>query len=79
MVFNVNIWTVDEIQQILQAAKDSLLAGKSVVSWTSLGTSATLQWDIHPLTIIRECTIYLQKVDPATYGRAVKTGRILHL
>lgn len=78
MLFNNNLFTEDDLLSILKAAKDSLIAGKSIVSWTSLGSSATLQWDIHPLTLIKECTLSLQKLDPTKYGRPVKTGIILH-
>jgi hypothetical protein len=78
MLFNQNVFTRDEVETILQAAKDSLMAGKSVVQWTSLGSSAQLQWDISPMTVIKEATLYLQTVDPDTYGVPVKTGRITH-
>lgn len=78
MLFNPNIFTTEEVLEYLEAAKLSLKEGKSVVSFSSVGTSATMQWDISPLRMIEECTRYLQKVDPDTYGPRLKTGRILH-
>lgn len=78
MLFDPKIWTTDEVLEILDVAKASLKEGKSVVSWTSLGSSATMQWDLSPVRMIQECTAYLKTVDPATYGRIVKVGRIIH-
>jgi len=78
MLFNVNVWTMEEVLELLDAAKLALKQGKSVVSWTSLGSSATMQWDIHPMVVIKEATLFLQKTDPDTYGNPMKTGRILH-
>lgn len=78
MLFDPAIWTVDEVQEILDNAKAALKQGQSVVSWTSLGSSAQMTWNIHPLVVIREATQYFKKVDPDTYGGTIKTGQILH-
>lgn len=78
MLFHPAIYTIDEVQELCDAAKASLLAGQVVTSWTSLGTSATMTLSIHPLVVLRECTLYLQTVDPDTYGRPVKVGNLTH-
>ena len=79
MLFNINLFTEDELLTILQSAKNSLLEGKSIVQWTSLGSSAQLQWDIQPMILIQECTKTLQRINPGKYGRYIKTGRVQHL
>jgi hypothetical protein len=33
MIFNTTLWTLDEIKEILDVAKQSLMAGKSVVQY----------------------------------------------
>lgn len=78
MIFNPQIFTAEEVQEILDGAKASLKAGQSITSWTSLGSSATMTWAIHPLVVIKEATLYFQMTDPDTYGRPVKTARILN-
>jgi len=78
MIFNVNVWTIEEVQELLDKAKADLLDGKSITSWNSLGTSATMTTVLSPIRMIEECTKFLQAVDPATYGSRMKTGQILH-
>jgi len=78
MIFNAAIWTVEEVQELLDKAKADLLAGKSITSWSSLGTSATMTTVISPLRMIEECTKFLQQADPDTYGRRIKTGMQIH-
>ena len=78
MLFHPAIYTLDEVDSIVDQAKASLAEGKSVVQWTSLGSSAQMAWDIHPQKVLAEALLYYQMVDPGKYGRPMKSGRISH-
>lgn len=75
----LDAFTVDELNTLLDAAKTSLLAGKSVVSWSSLGTSATMQWDIRPVDCINQVTeeLIIRGELDRTKSK-VYTGRMVH-
>jgi hypothetical protein len=75
----LDAFTNDELQELLDAAKASLLGGKSVVTWTSLGSSATMQWDMRPVDTINIVTqeLIIRGIIIRTQTK-VFTGRLIH-
>lgn len=61
-------FTVVEVLAIQAKAKKLLLEGKTVMSWSEGGTSATRQLVMPVQEILAECAYALRKLDPQTYG-----------
>lgn len=69
-----------EIEDILEIQANALQAIKDnaqVTSWSSEGTSATIQQVKNPFEMLRYCADALKIKDPATYGRIVKRVGII--
>jgi hypothetical protein len=64
-------FTVQEVLQIQQKAKEMLLEGKTVMSWTDSGTTSTSQLAMPVQDVLEECAYALQKLAPNTYGEFV--------
>jgi len=66
-------FTVAEVLEIQAKAKKLLMEGKTVMSWSEGGTSATRQLVMPVQDILGECAYALRKLDPETYGRSRNT------
>lgn len=75
MLFDIHTDTIDEVLRIRNLAKAALLQGQTVVSWSSEGSSATMVRELDIATVLRETRLFLQTVDPDTYGAKVKVAR----
>jgi hypothetical protein len=72
MLFDSNIDTVEEVLAIRAKAKEALLAGATVVSWSVEGSSVNKVISLSPKEVMIETAKFLKAVDPDTYGRTVK-------
>lgn len=61
-------FTVAEILQIQTKAKQMLIEGKTLMSWSESGSSATKQFPMTVKETLEECLYALRKLDPETYG-----------
>ena len=64
---------VEEVLAIQAKAKKLLLEGKTVMSWSEGGTSASREMVMPISEILEECAYALKKLDPETYGQGVRT------
>lgn len=62
-------FTVAEILRIQEKAKEMLLEGKTLMSWSDSGSNATKQFPMTVKETLEECAHALRVLDPATYGR----------
>ena len=62
-------FTVAEILRIQQKAKEMLLEGKTIMSWSDSGSNASKQFPMTVDQTLAECAHALRVLDPATYGR----------
>ena len=62
-------FTVVEVQAIQAKAKQMLLEGKTIMSWSDSGSSVTKQFALTVKETLEECAHALRILDPATYGR----------
>ena len=62
-------FTVEEVQAIQAKAKQLLLEGKTIMSWSDSGSSVTKQFALTVRETLEECAHALRILDPATYGR----------
>lgn len=72
MLFHPSIDTVSEVLAIRKSAKEALSQGLTVMSWSSEGSSATMIREVSVQTLLNETKLFLQTVDPDTYGRPCK-------
>ena len=75
-------FTVAEILQIQSKAKQMLLDGKTLMSWSESGSSASKQFPMTVRETLEECAFALRKLDPETYGgrrRTIGRSTIQHL
>lgn len=69
-------FSVSEVLQIREAAKKSLLQGKTIMQYSDgTGVSVSKDWPIDPQTILQECNYALKVLDPTTYGSPKSTRR----
>jgi hypothetical protein len=57
-----------EILQIQAKAKQMLLEGKTLMSWSESGSSATKQFPMTVRETLEECAFALRKLDPDNHG-----------
>jgi hypothetical protein len=62
-------FTVAEVLRIQAKAKDMLLEGKTLMSWSDSGSNASKQFPMTVEKTLEECSHALRVLDPATYGR----------
>lgn len=62
-------FTVAEILRIQEKAKELLLEGKTLMSWSDSGSNATKQFPMTVKETLEECAHALRVLDPATFGR----------
>lgn len=67
-------FTIEEVVKIQAKAKDMLMEGKTILSSSGAGLSASKQVfaGMRITDVLQECAYALKKLDPVTYG-AVKT------
>ncbi|MFI3244723.1 MAG: hypothetical protein R3Y56_10780 [Akkermansia sp.] len=66
-------FSTNDVLTILAKAKNLLKEGKTVMSWSEGGTSASREM-VMPITeVLEECAYALKKLDPDTYGSARRT------
>ena len=66
-------FTVAEILQIHTKAKQMLLEGKTLMTWSESGSSAGKQFAMPVKDTLEECSFALRKMDPNTYGGRRRT------
>lgn len=62
-------FTIAEILRIQEKAKEMLLEGKTLMSWSDSGSNATKQFPMTVKETLEECAHALRVLDPATFGR----------
>jgi hypothetical protein len=62
-------FTVAEILRIQEKAKEMLLEGKTLMSWSDSGSNASKQFPMTVKETLEECAHALRVLDPATFGR----------
>jgi hypothetical protein len=67
-------FTVAEVLAIQARAKQLLLDGKTLMSWTDSETTASKQFTMPVDQVLDECAHALRVLDPAAYGRARTTA-----
>jgi hypothetical protein len=75
-------FTVAEILQIQTRAKQMLLEGKTLMTWSESGSSAGKQFAMAVKETLDECAFALRKMAPETYGgrrRTIGRSSISHL
>jgi hypothetical protein len=75
-------FTVAEILQIQTKAKQMLLEGKTLMTWSDSGSSAGKQFAMPVKETLEECAFALRKMAPETYGgrrRTIGRSSISHL
>ena len=77
MTLDPRIVSEDVVLEILDAALQSQIEHKTIMSWTGEGTSGTFQFAERPAIVIRACNIFLKKFDPETYGPYIKRKRMI--
>ncbi len=63
-------FTISEVLAIQSRAKEFMLEGKTLMTWSDSGSSATKQFTMPVDQVLEECAHALRVLDPATYGRA---------
>jgi hypothetical protein len=75
-------FTVAEILQIQTKAKQMLLEGKTLMTWSESGSSAGKQFAMPVKETLEECAFALRKLEPETYGgrrRTIGRSSISHI
>lgn len=67
-------FSIDEILAIQAKAKQALLEGKTVMSWSDSGMSVNKQFAMSVKETLEECAHALRVLDPETYGKKRQTG-----
>ena len=65
-------FTVDEVLAILAVAKQNLLAGVQMTSWTVGEASSGSVINLDTKTLLDECRYALQQLDPVTYPKITR-------
>ncbi len=66
-------FTIAEILQIQTKAKQMLLEGKTLMTWSESGSSAGKQFAMPVKDTLEECAFALRKLAPETYGGRRRT------
>lgn len=61
-------FTVAEVLQIQAKAKEMLLEGKTLMSWSDSGMSVSKQFPMTVKEVLEECAYALRILEPTTYG-----------
>ena len=75
-------FTIAEILQIQTKAKQMLLEGKTLMTWSESGSSAGTQFAMPVKDTLEECAFAVSKLEPETYGgrrRTIGRSSISHL
>jgi hypothetical protein len=75
-------FTVAEILQIQTRAKQMLLEGKTLMTWSESGSSAGKQFAMPVKETLDECALAFLKLEPETYDgrrRTIRRSSISHL
>jgi len=67
-IFTVG-FSVREVLQIQQKAKQLLMDGKTVMSYSDSGTQVAKDFAMPIPDVLKECKYALQQLDPQQYGR----------
>ena len=83
MLFNPLLWSREQVEAAVDAAKEAVMANQKVVSFSSLGTSAQFQQTYSPEKVLDEALLYFQMQFPDEFPtnnpyRGKKSGRIIH-
>ena len=57
-------FTLEEVREIQSAAKKLLMEGKTIMSWSSGGTSVSKQLTMPVAEVLEECAYALAKLEP---------------
>jgi hypothetical protein len=63
-------FTVAEVLSIQSRAKDMLLEGKTLMSWSDSGSSVTKQFPLTVAETLEECAYALRVLSPENYAPA---------
>ncbi len=66
-------FTVAEVLEIQDGAKKLLKTGKTIMSWSEGGVSASRQFAMPVQEVLAECAYALTQLDPDTYGQGNNT------
>ena len=74
-------FTVAEVLRIQERAKEMLMEGKTLMSWSDSGSNASKQFPMTVKETLEECAHALRVLEPATYGRRrrITNSAIHHL
>jgi len=61
-------FSIAEVLQIQAKAKQMLLEGKTLMSWSESGSSASKQFPMTVKETLEECAFALRRLDPENYG-----------
>lgn len=67
-------FTAAEVLQIQAKAKQFLLEGKTLMSWTESSSTASKEFPMSVKETLDECAYALRVLDPATHGRPRRVG-----
>lgn len=67
-------FTAAEVLQIQAKAKQFLLEGKTLMSWTESGSTGSKEFPMSVKDTLEECAYALRVLDPATHGRSRRVG-----
>ena len=68
-------FTIAEVLSIQSKAKTLLLEGKTLMSWSDSGSSATKQFPMTVKETLEECAFALQQLQPEVYGKPRKVAQ----
>lgn len=71
-LFLQGVETEHTILEIRATCIANLAAGVVTTSWSSEGSSETLQQTMSTRVLLEECNAFLQAYDPVTYGKRIK-------
>lgn len=69
-------FTLEEVKQIQQRAKELLMEGKTIMNYSDSGTNVGKQFAMPIREVLVECDHSLRKLDPVTYKPARRSGRM---
>jgi len=68
-------FTVAQIEEIMERARQDILAGRVITSYSSTGTSVGKMIAMDIPHVLAECRFALQELDPERYPRPRRTAR----
>ena len=69
LIFDPDIYTIDEVNEAVDTAKQQIKDGVIVTSFTSLGTSGQMAITVRPQDVLEAASRYFKIVDPVTGER----------